>query len=129
MKRGILFFSLVLISRMVWADITADGSNIFTTDSRTVLVSTNCATPTQICTVDNFITRTWIVNPSTWTNVYLSTTSVSVSSNSFFVPTSTVFTPDGPQVPFWGQLFACSSATLTGVGVPVSMPVSVLREK
>lgn len=133
MKRIAILAGLILMNfTLAYADILADGSNTFTTDTKTVVISTTCALPTQLLTVDNFLTRTWIVNQSTWTNLLISTSSVGISTNSYMIqPTpniGSVFSPDGPMVPYWGQLFGCSTSTVSGLNT-VPTNVSVLRTK
>lgn len=130
MKKIIACLFLASIAR---ADIQADGANIFTSDTRTLNVSTVLATPTQILTEDSFITRTWIVNNSSFT-VLLSTVSTGFNSGNggtFQLPpcvTNTsclAWSPDGPMVPYWGQMFAVQ----LGTGTSTVPTLSVLREK
>lgn len=128
MKNVIGWILISVCAVPLYADILADGSNVFSSDTKTVAISTTCTSPTQIATFDSYITRTWIVNPSSWTNLYISTVSVNMSTGTFFVPPSTVFSPDGPAVPFWGQLYACSSATVSGLNI-TAQNASIMRAK
>jgi hypothetical protein len=123
----------LLIASCSWADIPADGSNMFTSDTKSMNLSTNTASPTQILTQDSFITRTWIVNNSSF-SILISTVSVGMTSGNgggFLIPpcvTSTScqpWSPDGPTVPYWGQLYAVQ----LGTGPSTTPTISVLREK
>ena len=131
MDKILLVLMLLGCVASVHADIAADGSNIFTGDSKTVQISTTMAAPTQILTVDNFVTRTWIVNTSTFT-MFISTVSTNLTTNSPSIPPCAVnttcvpWTPDGPIVPYWGAMFAVLSGTATPTG---SDSISVLRLK
>lgn len=130
MRRLAAMLFLMLSPTLLVADIPSDGAVTFTSDTKTVVnVSTTTTSPTQLCTRDSYLTRTWIVNLSTFT-LLISTSSSNLTSTSFGIPPSgtagfpgTPFSPDGPTVPYWGSIFgvltgsSATSANGNNVGV------------
>ena len=124
MKKIFLTVLLMIGSTWSFADIGADGAQSLSNDSRTIVVTTNTASPTQLLTNEPFTVRTWITNYSTFT-LFLSTASQSIttSSNSvtgIMIPgattagtVGTVWSPDGPMVPYWGPLYGVLGGTST----------------
>lgn len=90
-----------------------DWSLAMTGDSKTVTVSSTVASPTQICTKDSYVQRTFIVNTSTFT-IFISTVSNNLSTTtSFGIPGTgastnapVIWSPDGTNAPWNGALWA-----------------------
>lgn len=128
MKRLICLLPLILAS-LAWADIASDGSNVFNPDSKQVLLSTSAVT--QVMNYDSFLTRSYLINPSTWTDVCISTVTASVAiatSTWVSVPPSCIFSMDGPTVPWWGAIWAiiCPGP---GQTTATSQTISIMRTK
>ncbi len=125
---------LCLLAVSSYADIPSDGSNTFTSDTKQyVNVSTTAASPTQIMTVDNYITRGYVVNWSTNTLYISSATPMNTSTAYAIQPSATAgqpnmvpFTLDGPQIPYWGSLYAVLGGTSTAAN---GNTVAVIRLK
>lgn len=126
-----LFFSVLILGSIRCSFGAAYQSAVtFTTDTRTVAISSNSAAPTQILTKDGTAQRTWIVNNSVF-SIFISSVSNNLSTSaSFFIPgigtpgnAPVIWSPDGELAPFAGQLFAISSAT------PVAQSISIFRSK
>lgn len=120
-----LFWLGVVLSCTCFASALGppDGSLNITSDMRTVAVSTTAASPTLLLTRDSFIQRTWIINASTCT-VFVSTASNIITTSSFGIPgsstTPVIFTPDGVNAPWWGQLYGlsnCAAASNSNVSI------------
>lgn len=127
MKRFVASLLIIaFVSAQLLADIAADGSLIFNGDSKQVTITSFSAT--QVMTNDPYITRSYIINPSTWSSICISSTSVISTSLVPFVPPNTVFSMDGPSIPWWGPLWA-EVCNLLGGGQPVAQTISVLRTK
>lgn len=124
-----LLFLLVCVSCPAFADTGADGSLTFGTDSIQVNIST--FSNTQIMINDPYVTKSTIINPSSWTAVcvssYNATLSVSTTTSPA-IPQSTVFSMDGPTTPWWGGLWAvvCNAAA---AAQPQAQRISVIRTK
>lgn len=130
MKKTLISLLLVFGVSTLHAGQSAVGSLTFGNDTRQVAVSTNCATPTQILTNDSFVSHTFVINNSTWTNLLISSASTAISNTAnFFVPASSTFSPDGPQDAFDGAMWACSTATVSGVQAANVAKVGVFRAK
>lgn len=129
MKRLIYFLPL-LLATFARADILADGSNVFNPDSKQVTLSSSAVT--QIMTFDNFLTRSYLINPSTWTDVCIGTVSASVAiatSTWVSVPPGCIFSMDGPTIPWWGAIWAILCPGPGQTGPITSQTVSVMRTK
>ena len=129
MKRLIILAGLILAAGYARADFGSDGANIFNSDSKQVAITTY--TVTQIMTTDSYIQRSYLINPSTWTSVCISSYSATVvysTTTAPSIPPNTIFSPDGPNVPWWGPLWAivCNGPGQTAA---VSQTISVLRTK
>lgn len=110
-----------------FSDMPSDGMVTANSESKTINISSTTSSPTQILSDNQFIQRTWLVNLSS-NPVMISTFSHTfVFGSEMEIPGSTVFSPDGPQVPYWGPLFAVQTATSTAL--PTSNSISVMRFK
>lgn len=118
---------LLCLSPFAQADILADGSLTFGVDTKSVTISTTSASPTQIFINDPYVTRSWIINDSTYTLFISSVTTI--STGSFAIPPSTVFSPDGPAVPYWGPLWAFLGIGPGQAGVVTPGIASIFRSK
>lgn len=115
-----LLFALILTgifsSRSQAFELSVDATN-----TGSVVVSTSPVTPTQILTNSQAAMRTWITNYSTNT-IYLvgpstgslttpATFSISLTTGSFYMVggSSITFTPDGPDDPYRGPMWAVTS--------------------
>lgn len=98
-----------------------DWSLGMTSDSKTVTLSTTVARPTQLCTQDSNVQRTWIVTSSSFT-IFISSVSTNLSTsttNGSFSITGpatananpVLWSPDGVNAPYEGALFAVASNT------------------
>lgn len=122
---------LLIIPSVSFADMFEQGAVGFTGDTRQVVVSSNTAAPTQILTRDSYIRRTWITNTSSFT-VLLSSVSTGFNSNTTYALAPCVtadscapWSPDGPNVVYWGPMFAVQ----LGTSVTTSNTISVMRTK
>lgn len=116
MKKFLYFLGIILsCTTFVRAD-SDDYSSTLALDSKTLTISTTTASPTKILSYDSFCQRTWIVNSSTFT-IFISSVSNNLStSTSFGIPgtgattnSPVIFSPDGSNEPFVGQLFAVAN--------------------
>lgn len=130
MKRFILG-AIILVSPALCRAI----SFTFDKDSKQVVVSTTAASPTQILTQTSYVNRTVITNPTAF-NLYLSSGpgTVAISTNvaaggAFFIPPFNAFSPDGPNDPFEGAMWAVlgSTGTVPGAVAVSTGSIGVLR--
>lgn len=113
MKR-LLILILASLPLNVFAWGPPDFALNFSTETRSVSVSSTPTKPTLLFSQESYIQRTWIINPSSFT-IYIATSNVSISTTSNFgIPgvtagnTPTIFSPDGVNSPFTGQLWGVS---------------------
>lgn len=130
MKKALFVLGIIANFAALGHAVSSPGSLTFQTDTKQVAVSTNCALPTQILTKDSFISHTFVVNNSSWTNLLISSASTSISTTAnFFVPASSSFSPDGPADAFDGAMWACSTPTVSGIQAANVANVGVFRAK
>ncbi len=131
MKRIVLILTGILgLAGVSHAGMFEQGAVNFSTDTRTVVVSSGTGNPTKILSRDSYVYSTWLINNTSFF-VFLSTTSTVNTSTSFSLPPCTTsncpaWSPDGPTVPYWGQMYAVilgTSSTSTG------NTMSILRTK
>lgn len=101
----------------------------FSSDSKTVTLSTTPASPTKIMNRDSYIRANWVVGISSF-SIYFSsfntTISTSQTSGSFSVPSvggsvlaPWKWTPDGPNSVYQGAMWAISQPQQTPVAISV----------
>lgn len=106
-KRFALIFTVILmISGLSQADAPTDGMITLATDSGAFKISSTTVSPTQILTRQPYIQRTYIINTSTFTLLFSTFSHTMSQTTDINIPASTVFSPDGPTVPYWGPGFA-----------------------
>lgn len=128
MKKFLVWFGIVTsCGTYIHAD-PYDYELSLNSDSRTVALSTSASQPTRILTKAANIERTWIVNTSTYT-IYISSASNNLSTSSFGIPGTgastnppVIWTPDGTNAPFSGDLYGYSANLAT-------TSISVFRAK
>ncbi len=132
MKRIVLILTGILgLAGVSHAGLFEQGSVNFSTDTRIVVVSSGTANPTKILSRDSYIYSTQIINNTSF-YVYVSTTSTVSFSSSFAIPPCAATTncppwsPDGPMVPYWGQMYAVIQGTST---TSLGNTISVFRTK
>lgn len=128
MKRLLLVLTL-LLPCLSYADLSDKGSETF--DADTTKITLTSSTVTQIMVRDSFIRRTFIVNPSTFAYVCISSfaATVAISSTSqAAIPPNFTFTPDGPVVPYWGPMWA-ALCDMIAPPPSASQKISVFRTK
>lgn len=111
---------------MGYADAPADGAVTFGTDSKALTVSSTTVSPTQILSRDPYVLRTWIINTSTNTLIVSTFSHTMNPATDVNIPGSTIFSPDGPQVPYWGPMFAVLNGTSSATN---GSNISILRTK
>lgn len=131
MKKLLISIPVLFLGSFCYADIQADGSNIFNADSHQVTITSFSAT--QVMSVDPFITRSYLINPSTWSAVCISSNSTITTTVAPIIPpntsgSGTIFAMDGPSIPWWGALFAQACSPLNSSQLTVQT-ISVLRTK
>jgi len=120
--KTILTIATILLG--TWNIAYAYSLTLDQTDTGSVVISNNAASPTKILTKNQAINRTWLINYST-NVIYVvgssatspsgdtpSTFSISLTTGSFYLIGSSTFTwtPDGTE-PFTGSLWAVAGGT------------------
>lgn len=119
MKKLLYLLCLTPMVALAWSP--PDYEVNFSTQTRSVALSSNPATPTLLFTREPGVQRTWIVNPSSYT-IFVATSNVAFSTTTFFgIPGVTpgagaadvIFSPDGVNAPFAGPLYGVSGNQAT----------------
>lgn len=121
-----LFVGLIfMVPGLTFAWGPPDFAVNFSTETRSVSVSSTPTKPTLLFSQEPYIQRTWIINPSSYT-IYIATSNVSISTSSNFgIPgvtagnTPTIFSPDGVNSPYTGQLWGVSGDIATPPSIKV----------
>lgn len=125
MKRLLIGFSVILsCTAYCHAWNPPDFTQTFTSDTRSVTISTTAASPTLLLSKDAYIQRNYIVNNSSF-SIYIATSASVSFSTSFFIPGKggattdpVIWSPDGVNSPFQGPLYgAANGPTPPSVGV------------
>lgn len=130
MKRFLLILTGILsMATLAHAGMFEQGSLGFDADS--VQVSVSSTAVTQIMARDSYIYLSYIINPSTFSGVcissYAATLAVSTTTSPAMLPNSTL-SIDGPSVPYWGGMWATMCNALGGAQSQTTK-ISVIRTK
>lgn len=124
MKRLLLICLFLGLVDVAHAGMFEQGALTFSSGSAQVSITTNSVT--NIVPRDSYVRSTWIINPSTFSiciSSYAATLAVSTTTSPAILP-SAVFSPDGPNDPYWGGLWATACGTN-----PLPTKISVIRTK
>jgi len=128
MRRSLVVFVL-MISSVSYAEETARGALTFGSDTANVSISS--FSNTQIMINDPYVAKSVIINQSSWTSVCISSFNATLAvstTTSPQIPTTSVFSLDGPQFPWWGSLWAVVCNAVNGAQ-PQAQKVTVIRTK
>jgi len=120
MKRFLAWIGIILSCTTASFALEPTYTFGFTGDTGTISISSDTTSPTKILTKEAFVQRTWIINQNNF-DIYVSSFSTNFSTSTFFKIPATggttnppvIWSPDGPNAPYAGQMYAVSVPTST----------------